>query len=400
MGQVNRYEGCKTAKDLALALQRRLARGRVDIAEVQAVKLIAELRGWPLSGSSQPNNIQPPTTVVIADPIIRARCITDHTFLANDILEMESPDEHEILYGLFPQRQPDIIEPDPIPNRLILWSRGLGKSTAVSVDITQAILHNQNVRILYLTGDDDLGKNRLTQVANVFDKPTEKFAQTFPSLCGLEQRTTHQLVVKGRTNRTNVDPTLLVSTLGQDTTGSRWDLIFLDDLVNLKNSETEAGRNKAFEIYRGIRSQRSADARIVITGTRYDAEDAYGRIEKAVADEGLSQWLIDVRSCWSYRCKNCGHKDLFHQKTGGCYHGCECVNFESNGVRLPIIDRFVTRHGIAVGYTMEMLEHEKSEAGIGARNFALQYENNSAESAGLNLFSVSKERLDEIFGMR
>jgi len=399
VGRPNKYEDCKTAAELADALQSRLARGFVDTAEIESVKTIAMLRGWSLS-SKRPEIIKPPVPAPrTASEIVAAQspCITDHMYLANNILGMESPDEHEVLYSLFPQRRPGIIAPDPIPNRLILWSRGLGKSTADGVDIVQAILHDQNVRVLYLTGDDDLAANRLTQVARVFDDPTEEFARTFPELCGLEQRTTHQLIVKGRANRISVDPTLLVSTPGQDTTGSRWDLIILDDLVTFKNSRTEAGLNKAHEIYRTLRAQRSADARIIITGTCYDPNDAYARIQKAVAVEGSKNWLVDVRSCWATRCRRCGHKDLFHW-ANGCSRNCTCTMFDSDGIRVPIIDRFVTRYGDAIGYTTEWLESERGEAGIGPINFSRQYENDARESAGKTLPEFTDDVLDKFFG--
>ena len=394
MGRANQYEGCESAAELAAALQNRIARNKVTIAEIQAVKFLASLRGWSLPTDSAPESAVNSVSSVIPDSFIRDRCVSDKMFLANEILGFESPAEHEVLFSDFPQRRPGIIEPDPIPNRLILWSRGLGKSTCVAVDIAQAVCHDKNVRILYQTSDDDLAKNRLQQIADFFDHPTEAFSKTFPELCGLEQRTVRQFIVRGRTNRSSIDPTFLISTPGMDTTGSRFDLIFLDDLVNLKNAATEAGREKAYEVYRAIRSQRSADARIVITGTCYHAEDAYARIQKAASAEGSTRWLIDRRSCWSYRCKNCGEKDLFHSKAAGR----SCPNFESDGVRGVIIDRFVTRHGEAIGYTVDWLENERSEAGIGLKHFTLQYENNPAPEAGLNLPTWSHADLTKLFG--
>lgn len=334
------------------------------------------------------------TASAAPDSDARSLCVAGHQYLAS-VLGMEVVPEHEALFNLFPHRQPGVIAADSILNRLILWPRGVGKSTCVATDIVQAILHNLNIRILYSTSDDDLAKARLQQIAGYFDNPTEKFRSTFPALCGLERRTVHQFTVKGRTNRTAVNPTCMISTPDSDTTGSRFDLIVLDDIVTFPNSRTESGRQKAFEQYRSVRSQRSADGQIIVCGTCYDPDDAYARIEKAA--KGSNQWLISRRSCWSYRCQNCGHKDLFHGKKG-CYHGCRCSNFESDGVRVPIIDRFVTRHGDAIGYTTEWLENERSEAGIGARNFALQYENDARENAGLVLPRLTDEAFRSFFG--
>jgi hypothetical protein len=109
-----------------------------------------------------------PAAIPESDPE-RNLCISDHMFLANEILEMDFQPEHEILFSKFPQRKPGIALDDPYTDRLILWPRGSLKTSAVAVDAVQAVLHDPNVRILYVTSDIDLAKRRLTQVADFFD---------------------------------------------------------------------------------------------------------------------------------------------------------------------------------------------------------------------------------------
>jgi hypothetical protein len=298
-------------------------------------------------------------------------------FLANDVLEMESPEEHIILFDQFPHSEPGVITADSIQDRLILWPRGTGKSTCSAVDAMQNVLHNPDSSTLCAT-DIDLAKNRLKQLADFFDNPTRKFAELFPELCGLEKRSALQFTVKGRQNRTNIDPTFSVTTPAADTTGAHADLILIDDLVTFGNSRSQVMRDKVHELYRKLRSLRKHDTQVVISGTHYDSDDTYARIRHAVAKEGpKTKWLVDVRSCWSYRCKHCGHKDAWHDATGACKHcDCGCSHFESDAVRSVLIDQFATRSGQSLGYTVEYLLHEQSEACLGLKDFALQYENN------------------------
>jgi hypothetical protein len=320
-------------------------------------------------------------------------CITDHAYLANKVLGMESPVEHVALFDLFPHRQPNITSKDPYSDRLILWPRFSGKSTAVSVDVMQAILHNRDVSILYVTTDIDLAKRRLTQIADYFDHPTEAFRKTFLDFVGLERRTVFEFTVRGRKNRTSIDPTFTITTPLSESTGSHYDIIFIDDFVTFFNSRNEEQRNQTYERYRRLRMLRTQNTLVIITGTCYDVDDAYGRIQKA-AD---SKWLIDKRSCWSYRCLKCGQKDLLHRKEGQPLMTGVCCDFVSDGIKRVLIDRFVTKAGNMLGYSVESLEHERSEAGVGLANFVLQFENDARPEATVT-WRFTDDVLDKFYG--
>lgn len=357
-----------------------------------------------LAALPQPPKREEPQAEVslVSEPALdtkaRNLCVTSHMHLAG-VLDLEPPPEHEVLFSLFPQREPGIITATEPRFRLILWPRGSGKSTSAAViDVIQAISHDVNVRILYQTSDDDLARNRLQQVANYFDDPTEKFKALFPEMCGLEQRTVRQFIVRGRTTRSSVDPTFAISTPGMNTTGSHWDLILLDDLVTYENSRTKEGLEKSFEAYRKLIPQLSGSGQLIIIGTCYDPDDAYARIEKAAAKECSGRWLIDRRSCWAYGCQNCGHKDLCHSK-GKCRHrDCTCTNFESDNIRGVLIDRHVTRHHEVLGWTVDELLALQNDESLGKRNFAFQYELDARETAGLTLPKVDDAALRKLFG--
>lgn len=354
----------------------------------------------PLPEEPKPVALKAPEVFVPPpNSAVRARCVTDHRFLANDVLEMDSPEEHEVLFNLFPHREPGVIVADSIQDRLILWPRYSGKSTCSAVDIMQAILHDHDTSVLYVT-DIDLAKNRLKQIADYFDNPTVEFRKAFPELCGLDQRTATQFTVRGRTNRASIDPTFTITTAASDITGGHFDYIFIDDLVTFNNSRSKEMRDKMHALYRKLRSLRKPNTRVVINGTHYDSDDTYARIRLAVEKEGArTKWLIDVRSCWSYGCANCGHKDLWHHATGECnHHDCDCSHFESDSVRGVLIDQFVTSGGQTLGYTVENLLHEQSEACLGLKDFLLQYENNPSLEATLNLPTFTGDVLDKFFG--
>src|ERR1039458_6144350 len=59
--------------------------------------------------------------------------------------------------------------------RMILWSRGLFKTSSIVVYIVQTILNYPNIRICFLTGGDSLAKRQLARIKRVFEKPTARF---------------------------------------------------------------------------------------------------------------------------------------------------------------------------------------------------------------------------------
>lgn len=332
-----------------------------------------------------------------ANHIDRNRSICDHMFLGNSVLGLDFQDEHRFLFGLLPQRMAGVILDDPFADRLILWPRFSMKTSAISVDIMQAILHDQNVRILYLIGDDSLGQQRRKQIAGFFEEPTPEFQSLFPQLCALKHSVSQYFTVHGRTDRSLVDPTFTVSTPKSNKVGGHYNLIYIDDLVDRNNSTSPEMRDKMFQLYKDTRFLLAAGGRIIVTGTTYHEDDAYGRIRKA-AD---ARWLVDVRACWSYRCVKCGHKDLWHGASG-CKHAsnqlCPCSGFVSDGVKGVLIDRAITRSGGQIGYTVPDLERERSEAGSGQGTFACQMENDPRVEAAKNWPKFTDEVLEKFYG--
>src|ERR1019366_9260989 len=168
-----------------------------------------------------------------------------HTQLFNQFLT-KRPGEGLVLSDL------DIVT----KKRMILWSRGLFKTSAVVVDNVGTILDYPNVRICFLTGGDQLAKRQLARLKRVFEKPTTRFKWLFPEFCMKSVRnkkikdendprawsdelckmgTAHEFTVPCRTNDTFAEPTFAISTAKSVKAGSHFDVIYIDDLVNEQN---------------------------------------------------------------------------------------------------------------------------------------------------------------------
>jgi len=308
----------------------------------------------------------------------RAKALREPLYLANEVLGFELQPEHELLLDeLLDHRFQDV---------LILWPRGSGKTSCIAVAIVRELLRNPNLRISYTTADIDLAERRLRQIADCFDKPTEKFQRLFPEFVGLERRVAREITVKGRSDRALIDASFSVNSILMVTTGAHFDLLILDDIVSEANVISDLSRENNFMRYQLLRGLRSGSARMIVSGTPFHPEDTYGRVRKALetGDEKIN-WLVDIRDVWRHRCTNCNHKDVFHdEETNSCKQcerdGHHCPNFES-GERCVLIDAHKTKSGEIFGFTVEGLLRERGESRMGLANFTRQLEMNAAPEA-------------------
>ena len=286
----------------------------------------------------------------------------DHIFLGTAVLGMDFQENpHCLLFEQFLKKQPGVfvsvedplthvVSQFPIPlsdldqvtkKRMILWPRGLFKTSAVIVEVVQTILNYVNVRICFLTGGDQLAKRQLARVKRVFEKPTPFFKNLFPEFCGtravfnkkenkwVEQfkklGNAHEFTVPCRTNDTFAESTFSISTAKSVKAGSHFDLIFIDDLVNDQNYRSVKALEKCYQDYLDICPMLEPTGFIVMTGTRYSYGDTYERIQDMAKTEekelGHTIWKFSIRDCWSLGCRNCSHPqdgyatDVYHDKT-------------------------------------------------------------------------------------
>lgn len=303
--------------------------------------------------------------------------------------------------------------------RMILWSRGLFKTSSIIVDIIGTILNYPNVRICFLTGSDPLAKRQLSRVKRFFEKPTQRFKFLFPEYClrsvcnkkmatkaaQLSSRgdtegaaavlanawtdelcrmgTAHEFTVPARTNDTFAEPTFAISTAKSVKAGSHFDIIFIDDLVNEANYRSTKLLEKVYQDYIDLCPLLEPTGFIIMTGTRYSFGDTYERIQEAAREEerllGRTIWKFSIRDCWSMGCKHCPHTDVYHNRDINILQppcgveGCHCPGFVSNGSKGVLFPQTRTRDGRSIGHTLEFLEGEKIR--LGEEFFANQYEN-------------------------
>lgn len=337
------------------------------------------------------------------------------------ILGMDFQDNpHSQLFSQFLQTRPGenipLLDLDPLTKkRMILWPRGLFKTSAIIVEIVQKIINYPNIRICFLTGGDQLAKRQLVRVKRVFEKPTKRFRWLFPEYCLVSKEvkksspvlddegkdtgkrkkviewedvlckmgTAHEFTVPCRNNDTFAEPTFAISTAKSVKAGSHYDMIVIDDLVNETNFRSVERLEKCYEDYIDICPILEPTGYIVMTGTRYSFGDTYERIQDMAREEekkiGRSIWKFSIRDCWSWGCENCPHSSVFHDYNINVLQppctvaGCMCIGFHSNKSKGVLFPEVRTRDNRPIGHSLEFLEEKLRE--YGQEFFANQYEN-------------------------
>lgn len=321
----------------------------------------------------------------------RLRGQIDHLYLGVELMGYDfQPNPHEALFREFlgkdPEQKKALHELDPkTRKRMILWSRGLFKTSGIIVAIVQLILNFPNIRILILSGSKPLTKRQLGRAKKVFEKPSAKFRQLYPEFCappGEKLGDSEEFTVPCRTLDQLAEPTVCISTAKSVKAGSHFDVIFVDDLVNDQNYKSPKLLEKCWQDYCDIGPLLEPAGYMFITGTPYAPGDTYELIEEAAKREqqetGSTVWKFSMKSCWIRFCKTCRHPDLRHDSDRNytappcTMPGCECKCFVDSGEKQVLFPLAITRDGRQVGHTVEFLESERREKG--EEFFALQYE--------------------------
>lgn len=331
----------------------------------------------------------------------RFKAKTDPLWLSEHVLGMDLVENpHRALFNLLPKMQPGLPLSkisEHIKKFMILWPRGVGKTSCQRCYMIQLVLNYPNIRIAFLTGGKPLAKLQLGAVKKYFENPTPEFRRLFPEFClksvknkktgewesrTMEMGTTEHFTVPANTSRVSVESTVCIFTPQMVQSGAHYDVILVDDLVHNENYKSSAALAKCYQEYVDISPLLDPRGMMFMFGTRYAAQDTYGRIiETAQQMGGLSVWKFSIRDCWSQgACATCGHYEVFHDKTVNvveppCIHaGCGCKGFVGTGVHDVLFPEVTTRRGDPFGHTLRFLETELAEKG--QKWFALQYLNN------------------------
>lgn len=207
----------------------------------------------------------------------------DRSFFGAYYLGLRYAEHQEVWYDLVDKRR----------RLLILSPRDHGKTEALCRVIPdQRIAYNRNSRILVVSKIGEEAKKRVSQVrSDLAGNPRliQDFGAFSPHAQSERERrrvdgddketwTQSKFVVAGRTQNLR-DPTMEGVGIGGSITGGHFDLIILDDPVDLLEAQSQAQRNMHWNWFHGtVLELCEPDTQIVIIGTRKHADDLYGRI--------------------------------------------------------------------------------------------------------------------------
>jgi hypothetical protein len=168
-----------------------------------------------------------------------------------------------------------------------------------------AIVRNPNINILIVCADHRNAKKRiigakyhLTKNEAFIDAYGDGWKPDFQEAAW----SSNMITVAKRTKGALREATVETTSVGIDSTGAHFDLIICDDIVNDKNTVTVEQRDQVFGFMKKLLMQLNPGGTLIVLGTRWHIDDAYGRIIKE--DEGRERDGLEprfkyfIRSCW------------------------------------------------------------------------------------------------------
>lgn len=219
-----------------------------------------------------------------------------------------SREEYQIVCDFFVKKNSNktIAEQDEYKNRLLLWPRGGFKSTIDVCDAVQWILNFPDIRILFLTGVDDLAIGFVDELKGHFvrkDSEHTLMSLFFPEFCvserdlnkGNQFEFTCPLWLAKNIRRK--EPTVLASSVGSTKSGLHFEVIKADDAVCDKNTESpEQCQTVSKKIFLSKKLLRAGGYYFDLIGTRYADEDHYG----VLLDKNVGDIRTTTYPCWEY----------------------------------------------------------------------------------------------------
>lgn len=179
--------------------------------------------------------------------------------------------------------------------------------TSVSVEAatTAVLTKNPSARILITSHKNKQASQRLVASRKNFDR-NEKFMDKYGADWAPQRReekwSDSEYTITKRTRQNMREPSCQAAAVGADVTGSHYDLIIADDLVNLENCYTQESRDKVYDYLVALFPHLEPGGTLLIIGTRWHADDAYGRLiknDELRKNKGLPErYRKLIRSCY------------------------------------------------------------------------------------------------------
>lgn len=199
---------------------------------------------------------------------LREACRSSLHFLSTEILGYNDWDTVHDDLEVFIRR--------PSAKKAILLPRGHLKTSIATIALpVQEILKNQNIRILLANQVWDRARDMLSEIkAHLSDHSA--LSQIFGGFSS-ERWNQDGITVRGRTVP-HKEPTIFTTGVEAETTGGHYDLIILDDLMGLQNSQTPEQRQKVKRFRRSMINLLEPGGRLLEIGTRWHLDDTFAEI--------------------------------------------------------------------------------------------------------------------------
>lgn len=166
----------------------------------------------------------------------------------------------------------------PARKKALLMPRGHLKSTLGTISLAILwILKDPNVRVLIANQVWDISRSFLREIKEQLEKSQLKYLfGDFVSAKWNED----EIIVRQRTKPLK-EPTIRTAGIESEQTGGHYDLIILDDLVGLQNSQTPDQREKAKRFRRtmiNLLDPKNPNGMILEIGTRWHLDDTFAEI--------------------------------------------------------------------------------------------------------------------------
>ena len=161
-------------------------------------------------------------------------------------------------------------------NDTLQGHRNSYKTTCLSIAIALLMILLPKLRILFVRKTDDDVKEIIRQVRNILLSPiTQVFVIAIYGVSlrliidnAMELSTNLSIDIKGTSQ-------LVGCGIGASLTGKHYDRIFTDDIVNIKDRQSKAEREKTKTVYQELLNLLNRGGRISNTGTPWHKEDAF-----------------------------------------------------------------------------------------------------------------------------
>lgn len=220
-------------------------------------------------------------------------CKASPSFFANYYLGLDFANHQDRWYNLFLKHK----------RLLLLAPRGHGKTEAlVRVFAESRICVDRAIRVLVISKTKDEARKRVDQVRRDLEsnpKIVSDFGSFSPRVVDTprhpgrqgssERWSSTQFYVTGR--RSSRDATMESVGIGGAITGGHFDLIILDDPVEIGDAQSQSKRDSAWQWFSStVKELAEPTTTIVVIGTRKHADDLFGRI---ISDDDSFEVITD-----------------------------------------------------------------------------------------------------------